>query len=190
MTDLASPSVLASCLAEYRRYKSIADRAIAHLPEPLLRQPPSRETNSIAVIVKHLAGNMLSRFTDFLTTDGEKAWRDRDSEFIDDFASRDAILARWEQGWACLFGALAELREEDLAKIVPIRGEPHSVVMALTRSLAHAAYHTGQIVQTARALAEREGIPWNTITVPRGGSGAFNLSKGYTPEAAPRSAAP
>lgn len=126
--------------------------------------------------MKHVGGNLLSRWTDFLTTDGEKPWRHRDSEFIDDFTDRAAILAHWERGWTCVFDSLAGLTPGDLTKTVHIRGEPHSVVLAIERSLAHVAYHAGQIVLTARLLA---GDRWTTLTVPRGGSRAFNESKGY-----------
>jgi uncharacterized damage-inducible protein DinB len=163
-----------AALAEFRRHKDYAQRAIAQLTDDHLRQSLSPETNSIAVIVKHLAGNLRSRFTDFLTTDGEKPWRDRDSEFIDDFPDRAAMLDSWERGWACLFDALAPLTEPDLARTVTIRGEPHTVAHALARSLAHADYHTGQIVLIARTLAERDAIAWTTLTIPRGGSRAFN----------------
>ena len=128
-------------------------------------------TNSIAVIMKHVAGNLSSRWTDFLTADGEKPWRNRDDEFVDGFGSRAEILECWEHGWGCLHTTLNRLKAEDLEKTVLIRGEPHSVPLALERSLGHTCYHIGQIVQIARVHA---GDDWNTLTIPRGGSRQFN----------------
>lgn len=170
---------LDAAFSEFRRYKEYAERAVAQISDARLREPLSPETNSIAVIVKHVGGNLRSRFTDFLTTDGEKPWRDRDSEFIDDFADRAAMLAHWERGWACLFGALTPLTGADLARIVTIRGEAHTVVQAVARSLAHVSYHSGQIVMIARVFAWRDGVEWKTLTIPRGGSEAFNTGMGH-----------
>src|SRR5262249_17853125 len=128
-------------------------------------------TNSIAVIMKHVAGNLLSRWTDFLTTDGEKPWRGRDDEFLDSFSSRGELLGVWGRGWACLLKARRGLKPEDLEKTVLIRGEPHSVPLALERSLGHSCYHIGQIVQVARIHA---GDRWSTLTISKGGSERFN----------------
>lgn len=163
--------VLASAIDAFRSNKQLADRAIAQLPWDKLRTPLSDDTNSIAVVMKHVAGNLLSRWTDFLTTDGEKPWRDRDDEFVDRFTSREELLEHWERGWNCLFDALAQLQPGDLARTVTIRGEPHSVPLAIYRALAHCGYHVGQIVQTARILA---GDHWQVLTIPRGGSAQFN----------------
>jgi hypothetical protein len=121
--------------------------------------------------MKHVAGNLLSRWTDFLTSDGEKPWRNRDSEFVDSLTSRDELLTFWETGWQRLFDSLSVLTADDLGKIVPIRGEPHSVPLAIQRSLAHCGYHVGQIVLIARILA---GDEWDTLTIPRGASARFN----------------
>jgi hypothetical protein len=121
--------------------------------------------------MKHVAGNLLSRWTDFLTTDGEKPSRNRDDEFVDSFRSRDDVLAYWERGWDCLFDSLQSLTPGDLDKTVVIRGEPHSVPLAVGRSLGHTCYHVGQIVQVARFHA---GDQWHTLTIPRGGSERFN----------------
>jgi hypothetical protein len=121
--------------------------------------------------MKHVAGNLRSRWTEFLTTDGEKPWRNRDDEFVDTFTSRADVLAHWESGWQCLLDTLASLRPDDLAKTVKIRGEPHTVPLAIQRSLAHTAYHVGQIILVARVLA---GENWTTITIPRGASASFN----------------
>ena len=153
--------------------KRLADRAVAQLPDDKLRAALDANTNSIAVIMKHIAGNLLSRWTDFLTTDGEKPSRNRDDEFVDSFKSREEILDLWERGWACLLTALKSLKPEDLEKTVTIRGEPHSVPLAIERSLGHTCYHIGQIVQVARIEA---GEKWNTLTIPRGGSEQYNKS--------------
>src|SRR5438309_3316235 len=119
--------------------KRLADRAVQQVPDDKLHAGLDANTNSIAVIMKHVAGNLASRWTDFLTTDGEKPWRNRDDEFVDTFAGRAELLAAWERGWACLFRTLRGLKREDLGKTVTIRGEPHSVALALARSLGHTA---------------------------------------------------
>ena len=149
----------------------LADRAVEQVPDDKLHVALDENTNSIAVIMKHVAGNLLSRWTDFLTTDGEKPWRNRDDEFVDTFRSREEILEYWERGWACLLKTLKSLKPEDLEKTVMIRREPHSVPLALERSLGHTCYHIGQIVQVARIHA---GEKWTTLTIPRGGSEHFN----------------
>ena len=151
--------------------KRLADRAVEQVPDDKLHTALDANTNSIAVIMKHVAGNLTSRWTDFLTTDGEKPWRNRDDEFVGSFGSRAELLELWERGWACLRNALRCLKREDLEKTVLIRGEPHSVPLALERSLGHACYHVGQIVQVARIHA---GEKWTTLTIPRGGSEQFN----------------
>ena len=153
--------------------KRLADRAVEQVPDEKLHVSLDANTNSIAVIMKHVAGNLISRWTDFLTADGEKPWRNRDEEFVDRFGSRAEVLQCWERGWACLLTALASLKAEDLGRTVMIRGEPHSVPLALSRSLGHTCYHVGQIVQVARIHA---GGTWNTLTIPRGGSAEFNRS--------------
>jgi uncharacterized damage-inducible protein DinB len=151
--------------------KRLADRAVEQVPDDKLHVALDPNTNSIAVIMKHIAGNLRSRWTDFLTTDGEKPGRNRDDEFVDTFRSRGELLECWEQGWACLLATLESLQPADLARTVTIRGEPHTVPLALSRSLGHTCYHIGQIVQIARIHA---GQHWNTLTIPRGGSGQFN----------------
>ena len=125
----------------------------------------------MAVIMQHLAGNMRSRWTDFLTSDGEKSWRDRDGEFVDDNASREDLQRLWEQGWRSLFDALAGLSDSDLGKEVLIRGKPHTVIGAINRQIAHYGYHIGQIVLIARILAQDN---WQTLSIPRGESEAYN----------------
>lgn len=166
----AQPWLEATVLA-FRAQKGWADRAVAQLPDDRLRVALDPETNSVAAIMKHVAGNLKSRWTDFLTTDGEKPWRDRDAEFVDTFADRAELLAWWESGWTALFQALESLAPDDLARTVLIRGEPHSVPLAIQRSLSHTCYHIGQIVMICRILA---GDSWTTITIPRGGSATFN----------------
>lgn len=168
--DIATEFVTATKDA-FAANKRLADRAVEQLPFEKLRVSLDENTNSIAVIMKHVAGNLMSRWTDFLTTDGEKPDRNRDQEFVDTFQSRSELLECWERGWARLFETISSLTPADLAKTVYIRGEPHSVPLALQRSLGHTCYHVGQIVQTARILAAEQ---WRTLTIPRGGSEAFN----------------
>lgn len=151
--------------------KRLADRAVAQVPDDKLHIALDENTNSIAVIMKHVAGNLTSRWTDFLSSDGEKPWRNRDDEFVDTFGTRAELLECWERGWACLLSTLGSLKPEDFEKTVTIRGEPHTVPLALARSLGHTCYHIGQIVQIARIHA---GEKWNTLTIPRGGSEQFN----------------
>lgn len=158
-------------VSSYRANKGWADKAVSQVTDDNLRLALDPNTNSIAVIMKHVAGNLLSRWTDFLTTDGEKPSRNRDDEFVDTFANRAEVLAHWESGWQCLFDSLAALTPDDLNKTVTIRGEPHSVPLAMQRSLSHTAYHVGQIILIARVLA---GDHWTTITIPRGASTNFN----------------
>lgn len=154
-----------------RSNKLWADKAIAQLPDDQLHVALDAHTNCLAVIMKHVAGNLLSRWTDFLTTDGEKPWRNRDDEFVDTLRTRGELLAYWEAGWQRLFDTLESLTSDDLLKTVTIRGEPHTVPLAIQRSLAHCGYHVGQILLIARVLA---GERWTTVTIPRGGSASFN----------------
>jgi hypothetical protein len=169
--DGFAKSFLEASLTCFRQNKAWADKAIAQLPDDKLHVALDPNTNSIAVIMKHVAGNLLSRWTEFLTTDGEKPDRNRDGEFVDTFTNRGELLAFWEAGWQRALDSIAALTPEDVTKTVVIRGEPHSVPLAIQRSLAHSAYHVGQIIQVARILA---GDEWSTITIPRGGSAQFN----------------
>jgi hypothetical protein len=162
---------LSAILNAFEANKRMADRAVEQVPEDKLHIALDANTNSIAVIMKHVAGNLLSRWTDFLSTDGEKPWRNRDSEFVDTFGSRAELLEFWERGWDCLRKTLQSLKGEDLEKTITIRGEPHTVPQALERSLGHTCYHIGQIVLVARIHA---GEKWNTLTIPRGSSEQFN----------------
>lgn len=164
-------SYLEDTLSLFRYYKSLAERAMAQVTDGQLVMALDREMNSIAVIVKHMAGNMRSRFTDFLTTDGEKPDRNRDAEFVDPPSTRQALLALWEQGWQSLFQALEPLSADDLKRSVTVRGEAHSVLQAINRQMAHHAYHCGQIVFLAKHFKQTE---WQSLTVPRGKSEEFN----------------
>ncbi len=152
-------------------YKRLADRAISQVSDEALSATIDGESNSIAIIVKHLAGNMRSRWTDFLNSDGEKPDRDRDSEFEEPPKSREELLALWESGWQLAFEALAPLSEEDLTRTAYIRTEAHSVMQTIHRQVAHYAYHVGQIVFIAKHFA---GPDWNALTIPRRKSAEFN----------------
>jgi len=169
--DDACQSMIDGALASFRANKGWADKAVGQISDDKLRAALDPNTNSISVIMKHVAGNLLSRWTDFLTTDGEKQWRNRDDEVVDTFETREELIAFWDSGWHRLFDSLSSLSIDDLGKTVMIRGEPHSVPLAIQRSLAHCAYHVGQIMLTARILA---GDRWTTITIPRGSSAGFN----------------
>jgi hypothetical protein len=155
----------------FRYYKTLAERAMQQVAEEQLFAVLDQEANSIAIIVKHMAGNMRSRWTDFLTTDGEKPDRDRDSEFVDPPATREALLHVWEDGWSRLFRALEPLSDADLARTVTIRGEAHSVMQAVNRQMAHYAHHVGQIVILAKHFAHDR---WQSLSVPRSRSAEFN----------------
>ena len=164
-------SYLADSLAVFRYYKGLAERAMAQLTDEQLVAVLDEESNSVAIVVKHMAGNMRSRWTDFLTSDGEKPDRRRDSEFVDPPETRASLLAMWEEGWCCLFGALENLSDGDLTGTVTIRGEANSVMQAINRQIAHYSYHCGQIVLLAKHL-NHSG--WKPLTVPRGRSEEFN----------------
>lgn len=165
---------LSAVINAFKANKRLADRAVAQVPDEKLHVPLDANTNSLPVIMKHVAGNLTARWTDFLTSDGEKPWRNRDDEFVDSFAGRADLLEMWERGWACLLTTLRGLKRGDLERTVLIRGEPHSVPLALERSLGHTCYHVGQIVLVARIQA---GDRWTTLTIPRGGSEQFNRAK-------------
>ena len=156
-----------------RYYKGLAERAMAQCPDEGLFATLDEETNSIAILVKHLAGNMRSRWTDFLTADGEKPNRNRDSEFEDAPRTRAEVLDAWERGWKLVFDALAPLTDEDLGRRVTIRTEPHSVMQAIGRQVAHYAYHVGQIAYAAKHFTVAKTGCWQSLSVPRGKSQEF-----------------
>jgi Protein of unknown function (DUF1572) len=164
-------SYLEDSLELFRYYKKLADRAMAQVADEHLFAALDAESNSIAVVVKHMSGNMRSRWSNFLTSDGEKPERNRDSEFEDPAATREALLRDWEEGWACVFRALEPLTDDDLARTVYIRGEAHSVMQAVNRQVAHYPHHIGQIVLLAKHFA---GHDWQSLTIPRRQSAEFN----------------
>jgi hypothetical protein len=171
MTELAA-HYLEEAARQFRGHKRLTESAIAQLKDEELFVTLDPEANSIAIIIKHLAGNMRSRFTGFLTTDGEKPDRHRDQEFVLTAKSTRADVMRWwEEGWACVFAAIESLKPEDLARTVFIRQEPHSVLQAVNRQIAHYAYHCGQIVFLAKHFRSTE---WKSLSVPRGMSEEFN----------------
>ncbi len=157
----------------FKKYKESGDKTFAQLDDRDFHFKPDPGSNSIAVIVRHLSGNMKSRFTDFLTSDGEKSDRNRDSEFEDSNMSKFEIIDMWEDGWKVFWNAFKEIKEEDLLKKVTIRNEPHSVIEALNRQAAHYAYHVGQIVMLAKMIKKEE---WKTLSIPKGKSNDFNKS--------------
>lgn len=170
MAHKFSTSYLEDSLSLFHQYKRLAEGAMAQVTDEQLFVALDSELNSIAVIVKHMTGNMRSRFTDFLTSDGEKPDRHRDSEFEAPPQSREALMKLWEENWTTVFQSLNQLAEEDLTRSVPIRGEAHSVMQAINRQVAHYAYHIGQIVFLAKHLS---GKQWKALTVPRGKSEEF-----------------
>jgi Protein of unknown function (DUF1572) len=172
---------LDDAILQFRKYKDLADRAIAQVADADLFRVPDPESNSIAVILKHISGNMRSRWTDFLTTDGEKPDRDRDREFeLDGGDSKARVIERWEEGWRLVFAALAPLSPADLTHRVPIRGEPHTVLQAIERQLTHYAYHVGQVVYVARHFA---GSRWKSLSIPKGKSREFDVARDGKPYA-------
>lgn len=148
---------------EFTNARRLVERAVAQMPDADLGWLPDERSNSVAMLMKHVGGNLRSRFTDFLTTDGEKPDRDRDSEFRNDVVERDAVFAKWRAGWECLESSLADLTPADLNREVTIRGEPHTVLQALLRAVNHASYHSGQIVELARMRSP----DWTTLSRPR-----------------------
>jgi hypothetical protein len=164
-------SYIEDSIALFRYYKLLADRAMAQVSDEELFLTLDCESNSIAIIVKHVCGNMRSRWTDFLTTDGEKPDRNRDSEFAEPASTRQALLEQWESGWAILFGALEPLTDADLGRTITIRGEAHSVMQAINRQVAHYPHHIGQIVMLAKHYACDH---WQSLSVPRNKSSEFN----------------
>ena len=159
---------------QFKTYKSLGEKAMAQTEEANLFVQAHPDSNSIAIVVQHLWGNMLSRWTDFLTTDGEKEWRKREEEFEPILQTRAAVLAKWEDGWECLFDALEGLNEPDLTRVIYIRGEAHSVKEAIARQLTHYAYHVGQIVFISRMLNTTN---FQSLSIPKGGTAAYNPGK-------------
>jgi hypothetical protein len=179
--ELTGRAYLDEALRSLRGHKRLAEGAMAQVTDEEFFRQLDPEANSIAILVKHMAGNMRSRFTDFLTSDGEKPDRHRDQEFLlDAWTTRAEVMRWWEEGWARAFSAIEPLRPEDLTRTVTIRSDPHSVLMAIHRQVAHYAYHVGQIVLLAKHM---RGAEWKSLSVPRGKSEEFNtrMAQGERP---------
>ncbi len=170
---------LESAIKQFEYYKMLGEKTFSQLTEEQLFWKYNEESNSIAIIVKHLTGNMLSRWTDFLTTDGEKEWRKRDAEFEDDIKNTKELLAKWNEGWNCLFSAINPLTENDLEKEIFIRNQGHSITEAINRQLAHYPYHVGQIVFIGKMLCNDN---WNSLSIPKGNSTEYNAEKFAKPK--------
>lgn len=169
-----SNSYLSSIIKQFEYYKSLGDKTIERFPFEELQHEFADDSNSISIIVKHLVGNMLSRWTNFLTEDGEKEWRHRDDEFIDTFKDKAELLTAWNKGWNSLFNTIKPLNEEDLEHIIYIRNQGHTVTEAINRQLAHYAYHIGQIVFLGKLL---KGNQWESLSIPKGASKTYNQNK-------------
>lgn len=165
---------LKASIKQFEYYKSVGEKTFAQLEEAQLFVKPNEESNSIAIIVGHMAGNMLSRWTDFLTTDGEKEWRNRDLEFEENINTKADLLNKWNEGWNCLFEAMASINADNFNTIIYIRNEPHSITDAIQRQIAHYAYHVGQIVFLGKLLVDTN---WKSLTIPKGKSSDFNAEK-------------
>lgn len=167
-------SFLSSSIKQFNYYKSLGDKTFDRLNFEELQKEFAKDSNSITIIVKHLVGNMLSRWTNFLTEDGEKSWRNRDQEFVDTYQSKEDMLKAWENGWNGLFKALEPLKTDDLERIIFIRTEEHTVAEAIIRQLAHYAYHVGQIVFLGKLI---KGDQWKSLSITKGKSEDFNAEK-------------
>lgn len=170
---------LESAIKQFQYYKMLGEKTFAQISNEKLFYQFNEDSNSIATIVKHLWGNMLSRWTDFLTTDGEKNSRNRDAEFDNDIKNREEMMQKWEEGWQVLFRTLNALTEQDFSKIIYIRNQGHTVMEAINRQLAHYPYHIGQIVYLGKMLCEQ---PWQSPSIPKGKSKDFNDKKFSKPK--------
>ena len=170
---------LESARKQFQFYKLLGEKTFAQLSDEELFWQYNAESNSIAIIVKHLWGNMLSRWTDFLSSDGEKEWRDREGEFELDFFTRAEMMTKWAQGWTCLFAALDTIDKDNFGTTIYIRHLGHSIVEAVNRQMSHYAYHIGQIVYIGRMI---RGADWNSLSIPKGGSKAYNDRKFAQPK--------
>lgn len=165
---------LESVKKQFLYYKTIGEKAMAQLEPEQLFVAVNEDTNSIAVIVKHLSGNMLSRWTDFLTSDGEKEWRNRDGEFEQTLKTKEELMVLWEKGWNCFFDAINALSPQQLSQIIYIRNEGHTVMEAINRQLAHYPYHVGQIIFYAKMLKQSD---WTSLSIPKNKSNDYNADK-------------
>ena len=167
-------SLLSGILKQFQYYKTLGDKTFEQLTFEEMRVQYSDDSNNISIIVKHIVGNLLSRWTNFLTEDGEKAWRQREQEFEASYTTRKELIDAWEKGWSCLFCAIEPLTDADLNKIVFIRNEGHTVAEAIFRQLGHYPYHIGQIVFIGKMI---KGDHWQSLTIPKGGSDTYNQKK-------------
>jgi hypothetical protein len=170
---------LSSSIKQLENYKTLAEKTFAQLTDEQLFWQYNNESNSIGTIVKHLWGNMLSRWTDFLTTDGEKEWRQRDAEFENDITTREELLTKWNEGWNCFFNAVTALTDSDLTRKIYIRNEEHTVMEAINRQLTHYPYHIGQIVFIGKMVCDEK---WKSLSIPKGKSKQFNDVKFTQPK--------
>jgi Protein of unknown function (DUF1572) len=170
---------LQSSIKQFEYYKMLGEKTFAQVSDENLFWQYNEESNSIATIVKHLWGNMLSRWTDFLTSDGEKEWRKREEEFDNNITTRKEMMDKWNEGWQCLFNALNSLKDNDLDKIIYIRNMGHSITEAINRQLAHYPHHVGQIVFIGKMVS---GNTWNSLSIPRGKSKEYNAEKFAKPK--------
>ncbi|PXY43730.1 DUF1572 family protein [Flavobacterium hydrophilum] len=170
----ANESYLESVKKQFLYYKMLGEKSIDQLEPEQLFVALNDDINSIATIIKHISGNMLSRWTDFLTSDGEKEWRNRDAEFENDLQSKEGVLETWNKGWNCFLNALNSLKPEQLSDIIYIRNEGHTVIEAINRQLAHYPYHIGQIVFYAKQLKKGD---WESLSIPKNKSGNYNAEK-------------
>lgn len=167
-------SYLTGIIKQFEYYKSLGDKTFKGLTFEEMQKEFAKDANSISIIIKHLVGNMLSRWTNFLTEDGEKEWRQRDFEFIDSYVSKNDMIENWNKGWQCLFEAITPLTEKDLERIIYIRNQGHTVTEAINRQLAHYSYHVGQIVFLGKLL---KGEEWASLSIPKGDSSKYNKEK-------------
>jgi hypothetical protein len=167
-------SFLSSAIKEFQRYRLLGEKAIGQIPDDMLFWQYNPESNSVAIIVKHMAGNMLSRWTDIFNTDGEKEWRKRDAEFVNDLRSREDVMTIWNRGWDLVFQTVNSLTEQDLERTIYIRGEAHTVVEAIHRQLAHYPSHVGQIIYIGKMVCNEK---WTSLSIPRNKSDEFNKEK-------------
>jgi hypothetical protein len=170
---------LVSVKKQFEYYKMLGEKTFAQLSDEQLFWQYNQESNSVAIIVKHLWGNMMSRWTDFLTSDGEKEWRQRDAEFDNDIADRAELLAKWNEGWTCLFNAINQLTESNLSKEIYIRNIGHTVVEAINRQLGHYPYHVGQIVFIGKMACSNN---WTSLSIPKGNSKEYNEARFSKPK--------
>jgi hypothetical protein len=171
-------SYLGSVIKQFEYYKMLGDKTFAQIPVEKLFWQYNEDSNSIATIVKHLWGNMMSRWTDFLTADGEKEWRNRDAEFENDRVSKQELIVKWNEGWKVFFDTLKSLKEEDLDKVIYIRNEGHTVFEAINRQLAHYPYHIGQMVYIGKMCVAK----WESLSIPKGQSNMYNADKFFKPK--------